>query len=188
VQEGQARHAEWEERLARYEQDHPDLVREFLRVVAGELLPGRDETLPSFDHGRELAIRSASGGVLNAVAAGIPELVGGLADLAPPPTRTSRGTPTSPARTSPVGTSTSGAGARHGLGLERDGGPRRAPPLRGTFFAFSDYMRPAIRMAALMELPVVFVFTHDSIGLGEDGATHQPSSIWPPSGPPPTWW
>jgi Transketolase len=175
LEAGAARRAEWEERLARYDKEHPDLAAELARVTAGELPPGWEETLPAFPAGEAMATRSASGRALNALAPHVPELVGGSADLAPSTDTYLDGFP------DVACCDFSGRNFHFGVrehamgsvlnGLAAHGGLR---PYGGTFFVFSDYMRPAIRMAALMELPVVFVFTHDSIGLGEDGPTHQP--------------
>ncbi len=172
---GQARHADWEKRFARYETEFPELAVEFRRAVAGELPAGWQRSLPSFEAGGQVATRSASGKVLNVIAPVVPELVGGSADLAP-------STDTYLEGFADVSCGEfSGQNFHFGVrehamgavmnGLAAHGGLR---PFGGTFFVFSDYMRPAIRMAALMRLPVAFVFTHDSIGLGEDGPTHQP--------------
>jgi transketolase len=172
---GQARHAEWEKRLARYQTRFPELAAEFRRAIAGELPAGWQRSLPSFEAERQVATRSASGKVLNAVAAVVPELVGGSADLAPSTDTYLEGFADVSCR------QFSGRNFHFGVrehamaavmnGLAAHGGLR---PYGGTFFVFSDYLRPAIRMAALMRLPVVLVLTHDSIGLGEDGPTHQP--------------
>ncbi|MGH2649613.1 MAG: transketolase [Actinomycetota bacterium] len=175
VEEGQRRHAEWEERFALYEKEHPHFAAEFRRVTAGDLPDEWRETLPSFDPGGEMATRSASGAVLNALAPVVPELVGGSADLAPSTDTYLKGYDDVSCE------EFSGRNFHFGVrehamgsilnGMAAHGGFR---PYGGTFLVFSDYMRPAIRMAALMELTVVFVFTHDSVGLGEDGPTHQP--------------
>ncbi|HZC98681.1 MAG TPA: transketolase [Actinomycetes bacterium] len=172
---GQARHADWEKRFSRYETEFPELAVEFRRAIAGELPAGWQRSLPSFEAEGRVATRSASGKVLNAIASVLPELVGGSADLAPSTDTYLEGFADVSCR------QFSGRNFHFGVrehamaavlnGLAAHGGLR---PYGGTFFVFSDYLRPAIRMAALMRLPVVFVFTHDSIGLGEDGPTHQP--------------
>jgi transketolase len=172
---GQARHAEWEQRLARYQTELPELAAEFRRAIAGELPAGWQRSLPSFQAEGQVATRSASGKVLNAIASVVPELVGGSADLAPSTDTYLEGFADVSCR------EFSGRNFHFGVrehamgavlnGLAAHGGLR---PYGGTFFVFSDYLRPAIRMAALMRLPVVLVLTHDSIGLGEDGPTHQP--------------
>ncbi len=175
VDDGAARHEEWKARLAAYEQEYPDLASEFRRVTAGQLPEGWEGAIPTFDVGGAMATRAASGATLNAIAEAMPELVGGSADLAP-------STDTYLEGYADVSCADfSGRNFHFGVrehamgsvmnGISAHGGLR---PYGGTFFVFSDYMRPAIRMAALMELPVVFVLTHDSIGLGEDGPTHQP--------------
>lgn len=176
VEDGRARHAEWDERFAFYEKEYPDLAAEFRRAAAGELPEGWERALPTFDAGTtQAATRSASGAALNAVAPRLPELVGGSADLAPSTDTYLKGFADISCA------DFSGRNFHFGVrehamgsvlnGIAAHGGLR---PYGGTFLVFSDYMRPAIRMAAIMELPVVFVFTHDSIGLGEDGPTHQP--------------
>jgi transketolase len=172
---GQARHAEWEQRFARYQTQFPELAAEFRRAVAGALPAGWQRSLPSFEPGGQVATRSASGKVLNAVASVVAELVGGSADLAPSTDTYLEGFADVSCgefsgRNFHFGVREHAMGAVLN-GLAAHGGLR---PFGGTFFVFSDYLRPAIRMAALMRLPVVFVFTHDSIGLGEDGPTHQP--------------
>lgn len=172
---GRARHDQWEEQFALYEKQHPDLAAELRRLFAGHLPEGWEDALPTFVAGSSMATRSASGAVLNAVAPVIPELVGGSADLAPSTDTYLKGYPDISCeefagRNFHFGVREHAMGAVLN-GLTAHGGFR---PYGGTFFVFSDYMRPPIRMAALMKLPVVFVFTHDSIGLGEDGPTHQP--------------
>ena len=167
--------AEWQTKYDAYRRAHPDLAAELERRLAGRLPDGWDDGLPEFTPKEAQATRAASGKVLNALAAKLPELLGGSADLA--------------ASTNVVfkngGDVAAGSwGARnvhfgireHGMGailngLALHGGVR---PVGSTFLIFSDYMRPPIRLAALCGLPVIYVFTHDSIGLGEDGPTHQP--------------
>jgi transketolase len=167
---------EWKDSFAAYRKAFPDLATEWTRMMRGDLPDGWDREIPKFtsDEGR-VATRVASGKVLNTVAPHLPELMGGSADLAP-----SNNTYLSDygdfhrgnyqnrnlhfgIREHAMGATLSGM-ALHGGIL----------PFGGTFLVFSDYMRPSIRLASLMKLPVVYVFTHDSIGLGEDGPTHQP--------------
>jgi transketolase len=172
---GRQRHEDWRERFEAYRSEHADLAAELRRVLEGELPDGWLEAPPRFDRGDELATRSASGKVLNALAAKIPELVGGSADLAPS-TDTYLDGYGDVSCADFSGRNFHFGVREHGMGsvlngIAAHGGLR---PFGGTFFVFSDYMRPAIRMASLMRLPVIFVFTHDSIGLGEDGPTHQP--------------
>jgi transketolase len=168
-------HVEWNERFAAFEAEHPHGAAEFRRVTAGELPAKWGSALPSFSTDKPLSTRVASGQTLNAIAEAVPELVGGSADLAPSTETYLKGY-------ADIGTEDfSGRnfhfGVReHGMGSVMNGIAAHAG-LRiygGTFFVFSDYMRPAVRMAALQNLPVVYVWTHDSIGLGEDGPTHQP--------------
>jgi transketolase len=172
---GRARHTEWEERFAGYAGEHTDLAAEFRRVIEGRLPEGWANALPVFEAGAGMATRSASGATLNAIAPALPELVGGSADLAPSTDTYLKGFADVSCgdfsgRNFHFGVREHAMGAVVN-GLAVHGGLR---PYSGTFFVFSDYMRPPIRMAALMETPSVFVFTHDSIGLGEDGPTHQP--------------
>ncbi len=168
--------AQWRQRFDAYRQDHPDLAADFERIMGKRLPDGWDEDLPTFSPGDdELATRKASGAVLNAIAAGMPELVGGSADL-------STSNNTDIADGGLIGPHEFGgrnlnygvrehamAAAMNGMALH--GGLR---PFGGTFLTFTDYLRPSLRLACLMGLPIVYVMTHDSIGLGEDGPTHQP--------------
>jgi transketolase len=170
---GRTLHRAWRDRLAAYERTHPALAQEFLRVTRGGLPPGWDAPLPAFTD--DMATRSASGRVMNDLAGRLPELVGGSADLAPSTDTYLDGSGDVSCRD--FGGRNFHFGVReHAMGsilngMAAHGGLR---PFGGTFLVFSDYLRPAVRMAALMELPVVYLFTHDSIGLGEDGPTHQP--------------
>lgn len=172
---GAAARQAWEELLAAYREAHPDLATELDRRLAGELSGGWDAVLPSFDDGKALATREASGKVLNAVAPKLPELLGGSADLAP-----SNNTALAGEKDLASG-AWDGRNLHFGIrehamasmanGMALHGGVR---PYVATFLTFADYLRPALRLSALMKLPVVYVFTHDSVMLGEDGPTHQP--------------
>lgn len=166
----------WNERFQAYREAHPDLADEFLRAVAGELPEGFDAEIPSFrPEDGEFATRQASGRTLNALASRVPYLLGGSADLASSNETTIRGSaPFQPEQ--PEGRNVWFGVREHAMGsalngMALHGGVR---VFGGTFLVFSDYLRPAMRMAALMKLPVVYVLTHDSIGVGEDGPTHQP--------------
>jgi transketolase len=175
VRRGEAASAEWDRRLSAYAHAHPDLAREFERVLSGALPEGWAGSLPSFPAGKRVATRKASGEVINALARVVPELVGGSADLAESNNTDIKGGG-SVARGRYEGRNLHFGVREHAMGaiangIALHGGLR---PFVGTFFVFSDYMRPAIRLAALMRVPVVYAFTHDSIGLGEDGPTHQP--------------
>ena len=176
AEERAASHADWQERWARYQQDEPDLAAELERVTALRLPDGWEEApTPSFDVGDAIATRKSAGRALNAWAAAVPELVGGSADVAP-------STDTNIDDAGDINCNDwSGRNIHFGVrehamgaicnGMAAHGGLR---PYCATFFSFSDYMREPIRIASIMGLPVVFVFTHDSIALGEDGPTHQP--------------
>ncbi|CAN5891882.1 transketolase [soil metagenome] len=167
--------ADWERRLAAYADAHPDLAAELERVLAGRLPDGWDSDLPAPEPGTAQATRKSSGAVINAVAARLPELIGGSGDLAGSnATAISDGGLVAPGdfsgRNIAYGIREHAMGAAMN-GMAAHGGVR---PFGGTFLVFTDYMRPTIRLAAMMGLPVIYVMTHDSIGLGEDGPTHQP--------------
>jgi len=173
-----AAHAAWKETLAAYRAAHPEAAAELDRRLAGELPTGWLDSLPRFDPGaKPVATRAVSGQVVNALAAALPELLGGSADLSESNNTTIAGEPLSAPET-PAGRNVHFGVREHAMGAILNGlalsGLLR--PYGGTFLIFSDYMRPAIRLAALMRLPVTYVFTHDSIFLGEDGPTHQPIS------------
>ncbi|MCG0240090.1 MAG: transketolase [Firmicutes bacterium] len=174
VQRGQQWETEWNDLFRRYEEAYPAEAAELKRILSGQLPEGWHERIPTFPAGGSMATRSASGKVLNAIAPVLPELVGGSADLAPSTnTYIQGGGDWVPGdfrgRNIHFGVRENAMGAAlNGLSLS---GLR---PYGGTFLVFSDYMRPTIRLAALMEQPVIYVFTHDSIGVGEDGPTHQP--------------
>ncbi len=165
----------WEERFGAYRAAEPDLARELERVMAGRLPDGWEAApLPAFETGASIATRKSAGAVLNAFAETVPELAGGSADVAP-------STDTQLTKYGDVNAGDwAGRNIHFGVrehamgaicnGMAAHGGLR---PYCATFFSFVDYMREPVRMAAIMGLPVVFVFTHDSIGLGEDGPTHQ---------------
>jgi transketolase len=175
TERGARGHAAWREKLARYRERHPEDAAELERRLAGELPRDWERALPAIgpDKGA-LATRQASGLALQALAEAVPELVGGSADLGG-----STGTTLKQGGT--LGPGTAGRvihwGVReHGMaaalnGIAAHGGLR---PFGSTFLVFSDYMKPAIRLAAIMRLPVIYIGTHDSIGVGEDGPTHQP--------------
>ncbi len=175
TERGRQAHDQWREAFERYRADHPDLAGEFERLMAKRLPDGWDADLPAFDTGDKLATRKASGKVMNAIAARMPELFGGSADLS-----TSNNSDIDDAglveRQAFDGRNLNYGVREHAMaaamnGLALHGGVR---PFAGTFLTFSDYLKPSLRMACLMGLPVVYVMTHDSIGLGEDGPTHQP--------------
>jgi transketolase len=190
VDRGRKAQAAWSVRFDAYRKAHRDLAAEFERVMDGELPAGWDQGIPAFaTTDKPIATRAAGGKVLNAIAARVHEVVGGSADLNPSTeTALAGGGDFEPAalggdRQGAVGGEW-GYGGRnlqfgvreHAMGAVCNGIARHGGliPFSATFFTFSDYMRPAIRLAAIMKAHVVFVFTHDSIGVGEDGPTHQP--------------
>jgi len=176
VDRGAALETSWRDRLESYRSAYPDLAAQFDAALHDTLPPDWDSELPSFDEADgPMATRKASGAALNAIARRIPWLMGGSADLAPSNNTLIEGSPNfGPG-------SYEGRNLRWGIrehvmcaastGMALHGGVR---PYAATFFVFTDYARPAIRLAALMRQPVIYVMTHDSIGLGEDGPTHQP--------------
>ncbi len=177
VSRGEAAEREWRMKMATYMGAFPDLALEWERVMWGDLPEGWDEGLPSFSHGSgPVATRKASGKVINAIARKVPELAGGSADLAPSTeTLISEGGEFLP--DAPPGGRNIHFGVReHGMGAVLTGMARHGGviPYGATFLVFSDYMRGAVRLAALTGVRVIYVFTHDSVGLGEDGPTHQP--------------
>jgi transketolase len=163
----------WHDAVARHAAAHPAEATEFQRWIAGELTAGWDAGLPSFPPEKgAVETRKASAAVLKALAKMVPNLVGGSADLAS--TGVARGG--GEFRTGNVRADRAfrHPRARHGGRPEWDGGARRSAALRQHLLIFTDYMKPSIRLAALMRLPVIYIGSHDSIGLGEDGPTHQP--------------
>ncbi|MEW2358710.1 transketolase [Spirillospora sp. NPDC029432] len=186
---GRALHAEWDKSYRAWREANAERAAEFDRISARRLPDGWAGAVPDFEAGKDIATRAASGQVLGALAGVLPELWGGSADLAESNNTTMKGEPSfipeefqtkefpghRYGRTLHFGVREHAMGAIcNGIALH--GGTR---PYGGTFLVFSDYMRPAVRLAALMKLPVTFVWTHDSIGLGEDGPTHQPvEHLW----------
>ncbi|MEU5196480.1 transketolase [Streptomyces scabiei] len=179
---GREARAAWDKAMAQWRAANPERAAEFDRVAAGELPAGWEEKLPVFEPGRSVATRAASGKVLQALGAVIPELWGGSADLAGSNNTTIDKTSSFlPAdnplpEANPYGRTIHFGIREHAMAAEMNGitlhGNTRV--FGGTFLVFSDYMRNAVRLSALMHLPVTYVWTHDSIGLGEDGPTHQP--------------
>ncbi|WP_033953286.1 transketolase [Streptomyces sp. CNQ431] len=179
---GRELRAEWEEGYAAWRTANPEHAALFDRVAAGELPEGWEDALPVFETGKAVATRAASGKILQALGAVVPELWGGSADLAGSNNTTidktssflPAGNPLPEA--DPYGRTIHFGIREHAMAAEMNGiqlhGNTRI--YGGTFLVFSDYMRNAVRLSALMHLPVTYVWTHDSIGLGEDGPTHQP--------------
>ncbi|MFG3163606.1 transketolase [Streptomyces sp. NPDC048232] len=179
---GAEAHAAWDKRIATWRGEQPERAELFDRVVAGRLPDGWEDALPVFETGRSVATRAASGKVLQALGPVLPELWGGSADLAGSNNTTidktssflPEGNPLPEA--DPYGRTIHFGIREFSMAAEMNGialhGNTRV--YGGTFLVFSDYMRNAVRMSALMQLPVTYVWTHDSVGLGEDGPTHQP--------------
>ncbi|MEJ5349774.1 MAG: transketolase [Desulfosoma sp.] len=168
VPEGQRLQEQWHALLARYTETYPEEATLLNNYLSGTLPQGWEKSLPTFDASKgSMATRNASGIVLNALAQTVTNLMGGSADLAPSnKTFLAQGGD----RNLHFGVREHAMGAiLNGMALH--GGVR---PYGGTFLVFADYMRPAIRLAALMKTKVIYIFTHDSIGVGEDGPTHQP--------------
>ncbi|MFD5554400.1 transketolase [Streptomyces sp. NPDC127068] len=179
---GREARGEWEKGLAAWRTANVERAAEFDRISAGELPAGWEDKLPVFETGKGVATRAASGKVLQALGAVIPELWGGSADLAGSNNTTiDKNSSFLPAdnplpEAQPYGRTIHFGIREHSMAAEMNGialhGNTRV--YGGTFLVFSDYMRNAVRLSALMHLPVTYVWTHDSIGLGEDGPTHQP--------------
>jgi transketolase len=173
---GVRRQSEWQELFDAYMSAYPELAEQFERTYASQLPEGLEENLPEFEADEKgMATRASSGKVLNAIAPGVPEFIGGSADLTGSNKTDIKGEPAFSVedrtaryihygvREHAMGGIMNGIAAHGGL-----------IPYGGTFLVFSDYLRPSARLAALMRKGVIYVFTHDSIGLGEDGPTHQP--------------
>ena len=191
IERGKSAETEWSDKFSAYARAFPDLAKAFQQVMRGELPDGWDRDIPTFPaDAKGMATRVAAGKVMNAVAPRLPALIGGSADLNPSTYTALSGLGDfEPAgvtvrdKQGAVGGVWSYAGRNlyfgvreHGMGailngLAAHGG---AVPFGATFLIFSDYMRPPIRLAAMMKLHVIYVFTHDSIALGQDGSTHQP--------------
>jgi len=174
---GRKLHAEWMQRFERYRAEHPDLADALYRMQRRQLPDGWDKGLPKFEASEKgMAGREASGKVLNVLAQNVPWLVGGSADLAPSTkTRLTFEGAGDFQRDTPGGRNFHFGIRENAMGSIVNGlSLCKLRPYGSTFLVFSDYMRPAIRLSALMELPVIHIFTHDSISVGEDGPTHQP--------------
>ena len=175
-------HAAWIKKFTEWKASNPKRAELLTRLVANELPKGWDKDLPVFESGKEVATRAASGHVINAIAKVLPEFWGGSSDLADSNNTTIEGGNSFLPATSamknadPYGRIIHFGIREHAMGSILNGitlhGLTRS--FGGTFAVFSDYMRPAVRLAALMDIPSTFIWTHDSIGLGEDGPTHQP--------------
>ncbi|MGG0029195.1 transketolase [Bacillus safensis subsp. osmophilus] len=172
---GQKKEAAWNELFAEYEKEYPELAAQLKLAIEGKLPENWDQEVPVYEAGSSLASRASSGEVLNGIAKQVPFFIGGSADLAGSNKTTIKNTDDFGknnyagkniwfgVREFAMGAALNGMALHGGLRV-----------FGGTFFVFSDYLRPAIRLAALMGLPVTYVFTHDSIAVGEDGPTHEP--------------
>ncbi|QBD81990.1 transketolase [Ktedonosporobacter rubrisoli] len=174
IERGAALEQEWQKRYNAYKAEYPELAAQWESELKGVLPAGWDSTIPTFKAGESLASRAASGQAINAIASRLPNLIGGSADLAPSTSTNMKGL-------GDFGPEGNGRNMHFGIREHAMGGILNGMALYGglipfgaTFLIFSDYMRPSIRLAALMGQKVIYVFTHDSIGLGEDGPTHQP--------------
>ncbi len=173
---GAALEQAWKDKFQAYRQDYPDLADEFSRRLRGDLPAGWEDSIPQFPaDAKGMATRSSSGKTLNALASKIPELMGGSADLAPS-TNTWMNDDPAFAADCPIGRNIHFGVREHAMGSIVNGMAyhRGVIPFGATFLVFADYMRPPIRLSALSHLPSIWVFTHDSVGVGEDGPTHQP--------------
>jgi len=191
VGKGEQAEAEWQERFSAYARNFPEPAKELEQCLRGELPQGWDAAIPDFPaDAKGVATRTASGKILNAIAPKLPTLIGGSADLNPSTFTALEklGDFENPQRDFTHSQGAAGGGynyagrnlhfgvREHGMASSLNGMAAHGGiiPYGSTFLMFSDYMRPAIRLAALMDLGVIYVFTHDSIGVGEDGPTHQP--------------
>ncbi len=176
VEEGRLIERSWEKKLEAYEDAYPELAGEFKRRIKGILPENWETALPTFPEDEKgMATRAASGKVLNALAKTLPELMGGSADLAPS-NKTLINDEIDFQADTPEGRNMHFGVREHAMGGVVNGMAVHGGliPYGGTFLVFSDYMRPAIRLSALSKYPSIWIFTHDSIGVGEDGPTHQP--------------
>lgn len=179
---GAEKHKEWDGKFAAWQSAHPERASLLKRLVARELPAGWEESIPVFEAGKDVATRTSSGHVINAIAKLLPEFWGGSSDLADSNMTTIEGGNSFLPATSemknadPYGRIIHFGIREHAMGSIINGislhGLTRS--FGGTFAVFSDYMRPSVRLAAIMDIPSIFIWTHDSIGVGEDGPTHQP--------------
>ena len=172
---GAGKEEEWNALYAKYKEQYPDLAKEYETVSSGKLPEGWKDKLPVFKVGNDMATRKASGKTLNAIAGSLPQLLGGSADLAPS-TSTNLDEFKSFSSTNYGGRNFHYGIREHAMGSILNGMAANSNiiPYGATFLVFSDYMRPPLRLASIMKIRPIMVFTHDSIGLGEDGTTHQP--------------
>ena len=176
VEAGREAEAGWQEKFQAYNKKYPDMANKWVDAMSGFLTTGWDEDIPEFSvSDGPIATRAASGKVLNAIASRLPTLIGGSADLAPS-NKTFLDTSHEFQKDAYDGRNIRFGVREHAMGGIMSGmflhnGLR---PYGGTFLVFADYLRPSLRVAAIMNIPIIYVFTHDSIAVGEDGPTHQP--------------
>jgi len=174
IDRGKKQNAEWDEILSKYKNEYPELAAQLKLIQKREMPEGWDCCIPTFKYGDSLSGRKANGKVLNAIAEKIPFMIGGSADLSPSTLTTIAGTENFEKE------SYNGRNIHFGIREHAMGAIVNGVSLSGlksfasTFLVFSDYARSSIRLSALMNQPVIYIFTHDSIGVGEDGPTHQP--------------
>lgn len=176
VKTGAEKEAAWNTLLAQYEEQYPELAKELKQAINGELPEGWEKAIPTFEAGVDkLATRDSSGKVLNAIAKVIPNFIGGSADLAGSNKTTINGEDDF-TRNDYTGRNIWFGVREHAMGAALNGMALHGglKVFGGTFFVFNDYLRPSIRLAAIMNQPVTYVLTHDSIAVGEDGPTHEP--------------
>ena len=176
VEQGREREFDWKMKFDAFKNLHPNLGAELTRRLAGKLPEGWDVELPTFPADpKGMATRASSGKIINALAPILPELIGGSADLAPSNNTKIDGSPDFQ-KVSYQGRNFHFGVREHAMGAVLNGMNLYGGVIAygGTFLIFSDYMKPAIRIAAISHIPSIFIFTHDSVGLGEDGPTHQP--------------
>jgi transketolase len=171
---GAALESEWKQRFEKYRAQYPDLAAEFERTKANKRKAGWEKALPSYPAGKPVATRNAGGAIMNAIAEVVPELFGGAADLTASTKTIFK--PGGNFHIDPAGRNVFFGVREFGMCSAVNGMAKHEGlvPFGSTFFTFSDYCKPAIRLAALMRSHSLFVFTHDSVALGEDGPTHQP--------------
>jgi transketolase len=172
---GAQKEADWDELYKKYKERHPDLAKEYERIRDGKLPDGWEKQFPVFEAGDKMATRKASGKTMNAIAEFFPQLIGGSADLAPSTDTNLNDYPSFSAKHRDGRNFHFGI-REHAMGAVLNGMAlsKFLIPYGATFLIFSDYMRPPLRLAAIMKIRSIMVFTHDSIALGEDGTTHQP--------------
>jgi len=175
VNDGSEKEAAWDELVAAYKEAYPELGKQFELALKGELPENWHENLPVFEEGSKFATRASSGEVLNAVAKSVPNFFGGSADLAGS-NKTTINDEADFTKADYAGRNIWFGVREHAMGAALNGMALHGGlhVFGGTFFVFSDYLRPSIRLASIMNMPVTYVFTHDSIAVGEDGPTHEP--------------